>query len=77
MVPSRPPLERCALCGRETACRMEVAGRMRPLCPDCIPVLTAGTEAEALARALVAGALARFYTHRSLTPARPAAVALM
>ena len=44
----------CALCGAETLCRMEVAGRMRPLCPDCIPMLAAGSEAAMLARGILA-----------------------
>jgi hypothetical protein len=45
----------CALCGAETVCRMEVARRMRPLCPDCIAILTVESEAEALACGLLAG----------------------
>jgi hypothetical protein len=55
MTLSRPPVMACALCGTETVCRMEVAGRMRPLCPDCIPILVAGGEGEELALALLAG----------------------
>lgn len=47
--------EACALCGTETVCRMEVAGRMRPMCPECTGVVAAGDEAGALARALLAG----------------------
>ena len=45
----------CALCGTETVCRMEVAGRMRRICPECIPILAARSQAGALARDLLTG----------------------
>src|ERR1700674_5896227 len=41
--------EMCALCGAMTVCRMEIAERMRPLCPECIPVLGIEDGAGALA----------------------------
>ena len=50
-----PSAKACALCGTETVCRMEVAGRMRPLCPDCIAIVTAWSEAGALARDFLTG----------------------
>jgi len=50
-----PPAKACALCGTETVCRMEVAGRMRHICPECIPLFTVGSESGALARGLLAG----------------------
>lgn len=50
-----PSAKACALCGTDTVCRMEIAGRMRPLCPECI-AFTAWSEAgAALARDLLTG----------------------
>lgn len=58
--PRRCNIVTCALCGAKTTCRMEIADRMLPLCPECMPVLAtegeAGGEAGALARAFLAAA---------------------
>jgi hypothetical protein len=51
----RPSAKACVLCGTDTLCRMEVCREMRPICPDCIPILAAWSDTGTLARALLVG----------------------
>lgn len=48
-------VEPCGLCGAKTVCRMELAGRMRTLCPECLPIVVSEDAQGALARTLIAG----------------------
>ena len=46
-------LGRCGLCGGETACRLELLGRLWPVCPECTIVVLEESEEGSLARDFV------------------------